>query len=204
MSVALPYALFTGRSRLAAVLRLASPSLWQAVMMGFLVALLAGGFGAARGLAPWRRLAGRVPPRPRSVALGVVAALAVLATCGAVLGAVSLMVHLSTYKTAVSELTPGVGGSVLLLLASICYLPNSVIWAVAYLLGPGFSVGIGTAVSPAGSALGKVPAFPMLAALPVDARAAFPAWLGFFVLVVPYRRRPGRADDGADRADAVP
>jgi hypothetical protein len=186
VSIALPYALFTGAVAVGSSTSAASPSLWQAVMMGFLVALLAGGFGAARGLAPWRTLAGRVPPRPRSVALGVVAALAVLAACGAVLGAVSLMVHLSTYKTAVSELTPGVGGSVLLLLASICYLPNSVIWAVAYLLGPGFTFGIGTAVSPAGSALGKVPAFPMLAALPVDARAAFPAWLGFFVLVVPY------------------
>jgi hypothetical protein len=116
----------------------------------------------------------------------MLAALAVLTAFGAIVGASSLMIHLSAYKTAVTELNPGVGGSVLLLLASICYLPNSVIWAVAYLLGPGFSFGIGTAVSPAGSALGQVPAFPMLAALPVDPRAAFPAWLGFFVLAVPY------------------
>jgi hypothetical protein len=41
-------------------------------------------------------------------------------------------------------------------------------------------------VSPSGSALGAVPAFPMLAALPVGARAAFPPWLGFFVLAAPY------------------
>ena len=82
--------------------------------------------------------------------------------------------------------SPGFGGSVLLLLAGLGYLPNSVIWAISYMLGPGFAFGVGTAVSPSGSALGAVPAFPMLAALPVGAKAAFPPWLGFFVLVVPY------------------
>jgi hypothetical protein len=186
VSIALPYALFTGVVALASSTSAAAPSLWQAVILGFFIALLAGGFGAARGLAPWRRLAGRVPARTRSVILGMAAALAVLAACGAILGAASLVIHLDAYKTAVDRLNPGVGGSVLLLLASICYLPNSVIWGIAYLLGPGFSFGIGTIASPSGSALGAVPAFPMLAALPVDARAAFPAWLGFFLLALPY------------------
>jgi hypothetical protein len=186
LSIALPYALFTGAVAVASRTPVAVPSLWQAVMMGFLIALLAGAFGAARGLAPWRRLAGRVPPRPRSVILGMLAALAVLAAFGAVLGVASLMIHLSAYKAAVTALNPGAVGSLLLLLASLCYLPNSVIWAIAYMLGPGFAFGIGTAVSPSGSALGAVPAFPMLAALPVGSAAAFPAWLGFFVLVTPY------------------
>ena len=186
MSIALPYALFTGAVAVASRTSVAAPSLWQAVMMGFLIALLASGFGAARGLAPWRRLAVRVPPRPRSVILGMVAALALLVGFGALLDAISLMVHLGAYKQAVEALNPGIFGSVLLLLASLCYLPNSVIWAVAYMLGPGFSFGIGTAISPSGSALGAVPAFPMLAALPVGPTAAFPAWLGFFVLVMPY------------------
>jgi Family of unknown function (DUF6350) len=186
VSIALPYALFTGAVAVASGTSVAAPSLWQAAMMGFLIALLAGGFGAARAIAPWRRLAGRVPPRPRSVILGTLAALALLTVCGAILGAMSLMVHISAYKQAVAGLNPGIFGSVLLLLASLCYLPNSVIWAIAYMLGPGFSFGIGTAVSPSGSALGAVPAFPMLAALPVGSKAAFPAWLGFFVLVMPY------------------
>lgn len=186
VAIAFPYALFTGAVAVASRTPVAAPSLWQAVMMGFLVALLAGAFGAARSLAPWRKLAMRVPPRPRSVILGMLAALAVLTVCGAVLGAMSLMVHISAYRQAVAALNPGIFGSVLLLLASLCYLPNSVIWAIAYMLGPGFSFGIGTAVSPSGSALGAVPAFPMLAALPVGTKAAFPPWLGFFVLVMPY------------------
>ena len=68
------------------------------------------------------------------------------------------------------------------------------------MLGPGFAFGVGTAVSPSGSALGAVPAFPMLAALPVGPKAAFPPWLGFFVLVMPYLAGAlAGPDDGAHR-----
>jgi len=185
-AIAFPYALFTGAVAVASRTQAASSSLWQAVCAGFLIALVAGGLGAARGLAPWRQLGALLPPRPRSVILGMVAALAMMTAFGAVLAGTSLAVHLHAYREAVASLSPGVGGSVLLLLAGLSYLPNSIIWAIAYMLGPGFSFGLGTAVSPSGSALGAVPAFPMLAALPVGTRAAFPPWLGFFVLAVPY------------------
>jgi hypothetical protein len=114
------------------------------------------------------------------------AALAMLVVFGAVLAAASLAIHLNAYKSAVDALNPGFGGSALLLLAGLVYLPNSVVWAIAYMLGPGFAFGVGTAVSPSGSALGALPAFPMLAALPVGVRAAFPPWLGFFILLMPY------------------
>src|ERR1700753_3037126 len=97
VSIALPYALFTGAVAVASGTSVAVPSLWQAAMMGFLLALLASAVGAARALAPWRKLAGRVPPRPRSLILGALAALAVLTACGAVLGALSLIVHISAY-----------------------------------------------------------------------------------------------------------
>jgi hypothetical protein len=185
-AIAFPYALFTGAVAVASRTPAESSSLWQAVCAGFLLALVAGGFGVARGLASWRSLAGLLPPRSRSVILGTVAALAVLTALGALLAGASLAVHLHAYREALASLSPGAGGSALLLLAGLVYLPNSVIWAIAYMLGPGFSFGIGTAVSPSGSALGAVPAFPMLAGLPVDARAAFPPWLGFFILAMPY------------------
>ena len=186
LAIAFPYALFTGAVAVASRTSLAAPSLWQAVTAGFGIALLAGGAGAARGLAPWRKLAGRVPPRPRSVILGMLAALALLTVFGAVLAAASLAIHLNAYQSAVAALNPGAGGAALLMLAGLSYLPNSIIWAIAYMLGPGFSFGVGTAVTPSGSALGAIPAFPMLAALPVGDKAAFPAWIGFFVLVMPY------------------
>ena len=60
----------------------------------------------------------------------------------------------------------------LLLLAAI--LPNVVLLASTYLLGPGFAVGSGTVVSPAEVSLGPVPSVPVLAALPDDGWA--PGW----------------------------
>jgi hypothetical protein len=186
IAIACPYALFTAAVAVASRTPQAAPSLWQAVCAGFLLALLAGGLGAARGLAPWRKLAGLLPPRLRSVVLGTAVALAVLIAFGALLCAVSLALHLRAYRNAMTALAPGPGGSALLLLAEISYLPNAVIWAISYMLGPGFSFGMGTAVSASGSALGAVPAFPMLATLPVGPGPAFPAWLGFFVLAMPY------------------
>ncbi|WP_300609625.1 DUF6350 family protein [Trebonia sp.] len=186
LAIALPYALFTGAVAVASRTPAASASLWQAVIAGFLLALLAGGLGAARALAPWRKLAALLPPRPRSVVLGMVTALAVLTACGALLAGASLAVHLHAYRQAVTSLSPGPAGSALLLIAGLSYLPNSVIWAIAYLLGPGFSFGLGTGVAPSASALGAVPAFPLLAALPAGTKAAFPPWLGFFVLAAPY------------------
>ena len=186
LAIAFPYALFTAAVAVGSRTPVAAPSLWQAVVVGFLIAFVAGGLGAAHGLAPWRKLAGLLRPRPRSIVLGMVASLATLTAAGALLSAASLVIHLNEYKSAVAGLNPGVFGSVLLLLAGLSYLPNSVIWAIAYMLGPGFSFGSGTAVSPDGSALGAIPLFPMLAALPVRAGAAFPIWLGFLVLVTPY------------------
>jgi hypothetical protein len=186
LAIACPYALFTAAVAVGSRTPVAAPSLWQAVVVGFGIALAAGGFGAARGLAPWRRLAALLPPRPRSVVLGVVASLGLVTAAGALLSSASLALHLHAYRAAVDSLNPGTAGSVLLLLAGLAYVPNSVIWAVAYMLGPGFTFGIGTAVSPNGSALGAIPAFPMLAGLPAGPRAAFPMWLGFLVLVTPY------------------
>jgi hypothetical protein len=186
LAIACPYALFTAAVALGSSTDAVQPSLVQAVGWGFLLAFVAAGFGAAHGLAPWRKLTGLLSPRPRSVVLGMAAALGVMTALGALLNAVSLGLHLHSYQTAVNSLSPGFFGSALLLLAEIAYLPNSVIWAVSYTLGPGFAFGVGTGVSPSGSALGALPAFPMLAALPAGSGAAFPAWLGFFVLATPY------------------
>ena len=61
--------------------------------------------------------------------------------------------------------TGAVGGVLLLLLGLAC-VPNAVLWATSYAVGPGFAVGGGTVVSPVGVEAGAVPAFPLLAALP--------------------------------------
>jgi hypothetical protein len=124
-----------------------------------------------------------MPVRPRSIIMGMLGAAAILGTVGAVLTAVSLAVHLPGVRAASDALAPGAGGAALLLLAQLAYVPNAIIWAVAYTLGPGFAFGAGTVVAPTGSVLGAVPGFPMLAALP---SGSGPAWVPVVVLAMPY------------------
>ena len=202
VALALPYALLAGALAVASRTAVASPSLWQAVIASFLLALVAGGLGAARGLAPWSRLASLMPPRPRSVVMGMLGSAAVLVAAGAVLAGASLAVHLPEVKAATDALAPGVGGAALLLLAQVAYAPNAIIWAIAYTLGPGFAFGTGTVVAPTGSVLGAVPVFPMLAAIPTGARPGGPAWVAVAVLALPYLAGSCRDRHRADRADA--
>ena len=186
IALALPYALLAGALAVASRSPQAAPSLWQAVVASFLLALVAGGLGAARGLAPWSRLTSLLSARPRSIILGMLGASALLTAVGAALAATSLAVHLPEVKAATDALAPGPAGAALLLLAQLAYAPNAIIWAVAYVLGPGFAFGAGTVVAPTGSALGPLPVFPMLAALPSGARSAGPAWLTVLLLATPY------------------
>ncbi|GAB3630818.1 hypothetical protein GCM10027421_01710 [Microbacterium shaanxiense] len=57
-------------------------------------------------------------------------------------------------------------GVTILTLGHLAYLPTLLVWAVAWLAGPGVAVGAGTAVSPAGTQLGVVPGIPMFGLLP--------------------------------------
>jgi hypothetical protein len=186
IALALPYALLAGALAVASRTAQAAPSVLQAVIASFLLALVAGGLGAARGLAPWSQLARLMPARPRSIVLGMLGSVAILVAAGAALAGGSLAVHLPEVRAASDALAPGPAGAALLLLAQLAYVPNAIIWAVAYALGPGFAFGTGTVIAPTGSSLGAVPAFPMLAALPAGARAAGPAWVPVLVLAVPY------------------
>jgi len=184
LALALPYALLSGALALAARSSLAAPSLIQAIIGPFLTALVAGGLGGAHALAPWSRLAALLPDRPRSVTMGSLLTLGLLIAAGAVLAGGSLALHLGQVRALTDSLSPGLAGSALLLLAELAYLPNAIVWAIAFALGPGFAFGVGTFVAPTGSTLGAMPAFPMLAALPSG--GAVPAWLSLIVLAIPY------------------
>jgi hypothetical protein len=208
LALAVPYALITGILALASRSGLAAASVLQSVGCGLLLAVVAGGLGAARTLARWSQLVRLLPPRPRSVIVGLAGSLAVLAAAGALLAGIAVGVHLQRAVTLERNLAPGAVGLVLLLLLQIGYLPNAVVWAVSFTLGPGFAFGSATVVSPAGSALAQLPAFPLLAALPPGLHTAMPGWLGPAVLVLPYlaggfggvllvRAAPGLALDAA-------
>jgi uncharacterized membrane protein YhdT len=191
-ALAAPYAAVALILALVAHTPPASASVWQAVLCPFILAFGAGGLGGARALAPWGRLLGLLPDRPRSVAAGMLGALAVLGCAGAALAAGSLVAHYGTFGSVTGALAPGIVGGVLLLLLQVAYVPNAVVWAVAFLLGPGFAVGTGTVVAPSGSAVGSLPMFPLLAAMPAGGSTpghppgGMPGWLSVAVLATPY------------------
>jgi hypothetical protein len=63
-------------------------------------------------------------------------------------------------------LEPGIFGGFLLLILNILYIPNAIVATLAYFSGVGFAVGSGTLVSPLSFRLNKIPAMPLLGALP--------------------------------------
>jgi hypothetical protein len=74
----------------------------------------------------------------------------------------------------------GVLGGIALTVAQLAFVPNLVIWCASWLIGPGFSLGVGSAVSPLGTTLGPIPAIPVFGALPTGDLA-----FGFVGLLVP-------------------
>jgi len=95
-------------------------------------------------------------------------ALAAAGVVGA--AAVLVAVLLVTGYASVVALYEGLGsealGGLALTLGQLAFVPNLVIWVASWLIGPGFAVGAGSSVGPAGTLLGPVPSIPFLGALP--------------------------------------
>lgn len=122
----------------------------------------------------------RIPVQPRVALRSGAAAVGVVIAGGAVLTSAAVIANAAQIGEIVDALDAGGSGSVLLLVGSALFVPNVVIWAGAFSLGPGFAVGVGTSVAPGGVEIGLVPAIPLLGALPSSASSV--AWL---TLIVP-------------------
>jgi len=136
-----------------------------------LLSAVAGGAGVVAGARVWGEVAARLPESVPHVLRGALAGLATLLCGGGVLLVASMLAHAGRILDLTRALGAGAfGGAVLALLGALC-VPTAIVWGAAYAVGPGFAVGIGTAVAPAGVALGPVPAFPLLGVLPGTGRA---------------------------------
>ncbi len=160
----------------------AAPSLGRTVLGALVMSGLFGTLGMAAGAGRLATWAGLVPGWARSVAFGAAAGALLLVVASSVLVAVSLVMGLNEVATVMSGLHLRSGDYVMFALLTAAVAPNAVLFGTAYLLGPGFAVGTGTLVSPTVVALGPVPAFPLLAALPESGPT--PAWLAG-VMAVP-------------------
>lgn len=163
---------------LFAVHPLARPSIWQGVLLPTVVI----GVGLVVGLLPGnddaRRLVERIPADWRAglaaaLRAGLGAAAATLAA-SAVLVTALLVVGFAEEIRLYEALHTEVVGGIALTVGQAALLPNLVVWAGSWLVGPGFALGTGSLVSPLGTSVGPVPALPVLGALPTgDAPFAF-------------------------------
>jgi hypothetical protein len=150
--------------------------LWSIVICGLCgVPAIAAGSGRASVWGAWL---------PASVVATAAACRSVLSTwlwvCLAFfLGA--LVLDFGTALNLVSQLGTDGPATALLTLVSVVLVPNAALFSGAYLLGPGFTVGVHTIVSPAEVTVGALPVFPMLAALPDSGPT--PGWTPWLVVV---------------------
>lgn len=160
-----------------------SPSLGRSILVSVLLCLLVGGAAISVGSGRAAIWASFLPFALREAAatcrrilLGwlLVAGLVLLA---------ALVVDLDTAVNVMSQLHTDAGDATVFTLLSLLVLPNAIVCSGAYLLGPGFTVGVATVVSPSAVVLGPLPMFPMLAALPNDGTP--PAWTAYLMVLPP-------------------
>ena len=92
--------------------------------------------------------------------------IALLLGVSAIVFGLLLLMNISVVKNLTTVLQPGIFGGFLLLILNILYIPNAIVSTLASLSGVGFAVGSGTLVSPLSFRLNKIPAMPLLGALP--------------------------------------
>ncbi|MEQ6902838.1 DUF6350 family protein [Nocardioides sp. YIM 152588] len=155
-----------------------APSLPRVIGASLLLSLGVGGPAIARGSG---RAAIWVPALPSSLRAALALARTILVWWFAVAAlalAIALVLDFSTAANVVSQLGAGAGDTVVIALLTALVLPNAVLFSSSYLLGPGFTVGTGTLVTPGLVVLGPLPMFPLLAALPSGGPGAeWTSWL---------------------------
>lgn len=112
----------------------------------------------------------------RAGAGAVALTVAVASVAVALLFVVSFPDMIGLYESLHTEVVGGIA----LTAGQLAVLPNLVLWAVAWFVGPGFAIGAGSFVSPVGTALGPIPALPVFGALPTGDSA-----FGFAGVLVP-------------------
>jgi hypothetical protein len=180
----------------------ASPAL-AAVVCGLLAGLaaLAGSAGPC-GVAVLPR---RLPAWARHGLHGAALAATGLLTAGAGLLLAGLIADGTAVHAVFADVAPEAGSGAGLALVCVAYLPNAVVAAASWLLGPGVSVGLASA-TPMGITSGLLPPVPLAALLP---QSPPPSWAGLAFAVplavgsaVGWRLAP-TARDAATRVRAM-
>jgi hypothetical protein len=178
-AVAVGYALVGAIAAKLAATADVSVSPWRAAGTFGLFAGVAATLGALGYGRAGRRWARRLPRTLTDAVRAGLAAVAFLVAAGAAAGGLALALAGGAATDMLASFRAGVVGQAGITVVCLVFLPNLAIWGTAYLLGPGFAVGVGTVVSPGDVLLGPVPALPVLAGLPSGPLSGIgPALLG--------------------------
>ncbi|MCU1520318.1 MAG: hypothetical protein JWN19_703 [Arthrobacter sp.] len=170
-------------------------SLWSAALAPLVPFALGMVVGARREAGSWSRLIGvdavawlsRTSQHSRwagsylgsAIKAGYLALMASLAMAAALL-AVDLFIHWNLVIAVYEALDAGAVGGAALTVAQLGFLPNLVVFALAWISGGGFALGVGSQAGALGTAVGPLPSIPVFAALPAGSLD-----YGFAALVVP-------------------
>ncbi|MDQ1554695.1 MAG: hypothetical protein QOK46_1773 [Microbacteriaceae bacterium] len=185
------FGILSAAATLSALHPLARPSILQGSLLPTLVFAIGIGVGVAidahrrdarngwiaAQLAKWP---GEVRAIIASSLRGGTAAVAAVTAVAGLLVAILLLGHYAQVITLYESAHAGVLGGVTLTVGQLAFMPNLVIWAASWLIGPGFAIGTGSSVSALGTSLGPLPAIPILGALPTGSIA-----FGFIGLLIP-------------------
>lgn len=166
-------AALTGANELAAV------EIWHAILVPTLVFALPALTAAVvtewveAGVGGVARLRDRVESlshgwavTPALIARGAAVVVVGLIGLGAALAAVAVFGRAGQIVALFQAGDADVLGATVLTLAQLAYVPTLAVWGMSFVAGPGFAVGEGTSVSPAGTQVGVVPGVPALGAVP--------------------------------------
>lgn len=115
-----------------------------------------------------------------AAARGLAAAVAGLVGVGALAVAAAAVLRGGQIVALFEAAHVDVLGGAVLSLGQLVYLPTLIVWGASFAAGPGFAIGTGTAVSPAGTTLGVLPGIPALGLIPDNPSP----WLFALVLAV--------------------
>lgn len=137
-----------------------------------------------RYAAALRGLADRWPAVVRVGGAGVLRATAAsalgLVVAGSAVVGVAIIAGFTQVITLYERLHTEVLGGLTLTVAQLAIIPDLVVWGIAWIVGPGFSIGTGSASGPFSTVLGPLPPIPALGAIPSASGPS--AWL---VLLIP-------------------
>ena len=157
------------------------PAPLQSLLVPYALALGCGTLGALRHDRLGRRLLQRLPRAVADSARAGVQAVALLLVISVAVVVLMLLAHLDLATHLGQSLHAGAIGGGALLVINAAFLVTAVAWALSYVVGTGFSIGVHTGVSPFAHHLGAVPDLPVLAAVP---SGSSPSW-GPMLLAIP-------------------